>query len=156
MSRYGERPNTIPWPPILFFGALTGAALLSRFAPLAMPWTGAAASAAGLALILAGFGLMLWAFATFRRARTTVLPHQRSDALITIGPFRRSRNPIYLAEAVILAGLALYNAAPWHALVIPPFMMAVTRLGIMREEAHLLARFGEAWRAYAARVRRWL
>jgi protein-S-isoprenylcysteine O-methyltransferase Ste14 len=156
MDPYGERPNTIPWPPILFFGALALAALLGRFMPLQMPWTGAAASAAGLALMLAGLGLMLWAFATFRQARTTVLPHQRSDALITTGPFQRSRNPIYLAEAIILAGLALYNLDWWYALAIPPFMIAVTRLAIMREEAHLLVRFGDAWRAYAAGVRRWL
>ncbi len=156
MDPHRERPNTIPWPPILFFGALASAALLDRLVPLPMPWTGAAASVVGLVLMLAGSGLMLWAFASFRQARTTVLPHLRSDALITTGPFRRSRNPIYLAEAIILAGLALHYGALWYALAIPPFVMAVTRLAIMREEAHLLARFGDAWRTYADSVRRWL
>lgn len=156
MSPYGERPNTIPWPPILLVGTLASAALLGGLAPLPMPLTGAAASGAGLALMLSGGCLMFWAFATFRQAGTTVLPNQRSDALITGGPFRHSRNPIYLAEAIFMAGLALYSGTVWYALAIPPFVVAVTRFAIVREEAHLHMRFGDAWRTYAASVRRWL
>jgi protein-S-isoprenylcysteine O-methyltransferase Ste14 len=103
-----------------------------------------------------GVALIGWAFLAFRSHKTTVLPHQRADALIASGPFAWSRNPIYLGEAVILTGLALYHGSLWHALAIPVFMLVLTKLAIEREEAHLAARFGDAWAAYRARVRRWL
>jgi protein-S-isoprenylcysteine O-methyltransferase Ste14 len=150
-----QRPNTLPWPPILFVGALVAANLLTWATPLGMP-TISLAGLMGWALLLAAIGLIGWSFLTFRAARTTVLPHRRSDALIDGGPFALSRNPIYLGEAILLGGLGLLNASIWYWLVIPAFMIAVTRMAILREEAHLEARFGDAYRAYKARVRRWV
>jgi protein-S-isoprenylcysteine O-methyltransferase Ste14 len=150
-----ERPNTVPWPPILFVGALALANLLGAILPLGMPDILFADAIGGLMLI-AAIALIGWSFLTFRAARTTVLPHRRSDALIAGGPFALSRNPIYLGEAILLAGLGLLNGSIWYWLVIPVFVIAVTRMAILREEAHLEARFGDAYRAYKARVRRWV
>jgi protein-S-isoprenylcysteine O-methyltransferase Ste14 len=99
---------------------------------------------------------MVWSFLTFRAEKTTILPHQGAERLIARGPFRLSRNPIYLSEAILLIGLSLANASLWYALITPVFMFAVTRLAIVREEAHLAARFGADWEIYARRVRRWL
>jgi protein-S-isoprenylcysteine O-methyltransferase Ste14 len=152
---FNDRPNRLPWPPILFLGALLCANGLSRLTPIAVS-PPMIMVVAGALLFAASLGVMLWAFLAFKRHNTSVLPHKRSDALISSGPFRFSRNPIYLAEAVLLGGLALVNGSIWYLAVIPPFMWAVTKLAIVREEAHLSARFGARWDEYAATVRRWL
>lgn len=156
-----ERPNRIPWPPILFLSALLAANLLTSLLPAGVwrvmsPILSLGLVFLGVVAIAAGAALMLWAFLAFMAHQTSVLPHKRADALISSGPFRFTRNPIYLAEAVLLAGLALVNGSFWYLAVIPPFLLAVTRLAIVREEAHLAARFGAEWQAYAARVRRWV
>jgi protein-S-isoprenylcysteine O-methyltransferase Ste14 len=75
---------------------------------------------------------------------------------VTRGPFALSRNPIYLGEALILSGLAGIESSAGYAAAAALFVILVTRLAIVREEAHLAARFGAAWEAYAGRVRRWL
>jgi protein-S-isoprenylcysteine O-methyltransferase Ste14 len=151
-----ERPNSIPWPPILFLSALLAANLLTWLIPSAMLRPPQLLVVVGTTIVVASLGLMLWAFLAFKAHKTSVLPHRRSDTLITSGPFGWTRNPIYLAECVLLTGLALTNGSLWYAAVIPPFLWAVTRLAILREEAHLAARFGDAWTTYAARVRRWV
>lgn len=155
MTDPADRPNRIPWPPILFLGALLAANILGPALPLPVR-APPALQLAGAAIAAAAIGLMLWAFIAFRQHETTVLPHRRSDALITAAPFSLSRNPIYLSEAVLLAGLGLVNGSAWYWLAIPAFMFAVTKLAIEREEAHLAARFGADWQAYSGRVRRWL
>lgn len=151
-----ERPNRIPWPPILFLGALAAANLLSWLIPVGFIQAGFLRLSAGIIIFAVSIALMGWALYAFRAHGTTVMPHRRSDALISSGPFRFTRNPIYLAEAVLLAGLALINGSIWYAAVILPFMWAVTVLAIKREEAHLAARFGQDWTEYAVRVRRWI
>ncbi len=156
MTPFQDRPNVIPWPPILFLGVLALAYLLSRVLPLALPGPVALFVPLGWLLVVASLGFMLWAFLAFRQHQTSVLPNRRADALITAAPFNISRNPIYLSEAVLLFGLGLVNASLWYGLVIAPFMLAVSRMAIIREEAHLAARFGAEWSTYAARVRRWL
>jgi protein-S-isoprenylcysteine O-methyltransferase Ste14 len=156
MTPFQDRPNVIPWPPILLLGALALAYLLSRVLPLSLPGPVALFVPLGWLLVVASLGFMLWAFLAFRQHQTSVLPNRRADALITAAPFNISRNPIYLSEAVLLFGLGLVNASLWYVLVIAPFMLAVSRMAIIREEAHLAARFGAEWSTYAARVRRWL
>jgi len=156
MTPFQDRPNVIPWPPILFLGALALAYLLSRELPLLLPGPFALFVPVGWLLVVASLGFMLWAFLAFRQHQTSVLPNRRADSLITAAPFNISRNPIYLSEAVLLFGLGLVNGSLWYGLVIAPFMLAISRMAIIREEAHLAARFGAEWSTYAARVRRWL
>ncbi len=156
MTQFADRPNSIPWPPILFVGGIILALVLRWLAPLAMPFGVLLANIIGIVFAAGAAGLMLWTFAAFRAARTTIMPHHRSDALIETGPFAWSRNPIYLSEIVIFIGLAFALESPWLLLSAALFAFAVTRLAIIREEAHLKARFGAEWDTYAARVRRWL
>lgn len=151
-----DRPNRIPWPPILFFGALLLANVLSMVLEFGLFRPPAWASASGIGMFGTGIGVMLWAFLAFRAHNTSILPHKRSDHLIRTGPFRFSRNPIYLAEILLLFGLGLMNGSIWYLAVIPPFIWLVTMLAIVREEAHLSARFGPDWTAYAKSVRRWI
>ena len=152
-----DRPSTVPWPPILLGAAIVGAVVLGRAAPL--PWTGLddwPARAIGLGFGGVGLALIVWAAWTMRQARTTIMPHRASDALVTSGPFRRFRNPIYLGDAMILLGLAELTKNLWFIAGAVLFGVLVTWLAILPEERHLEARFGDAYRAYKARSRRWL
>ena len=108
--------------------------------------------------ILVGGGLLLMALALWelRRHRTTVIPHMEPDALVTSGIFARSRNPIYLGDALVLTGLILAWGG-WPGLVLVPlFVWVITDRFIEPEEARLAARFGAGFDAWAARTRRWL
>jgi len=110
---------------------------------------------AGAVLIASGLGVMLLAATQFLRHRTTVLPRETPSAMIDSGIYRLSRNPIYLADALILAGAALR----WDAgglILVPLFMAIIRNRFILGEEAGLRARFGPAFEAYAARTRRWI
>lgn len=114
-------------------------------------------AAAGLPVVLAGVALMIWAVLTLVRARTTVDPHGRPSRLVTSGPFRLSRNPIYLADALILAGACLAFHAPLAA---PPlvagFAAIVSARFVASEEQRLARAFPQAFAAYRQRTRRWL
>lgn len=155
-STPAERPSAVPWPPLLFVAALAGAWLLGRYVPL--PWPGLddlPARIIGYGLGLAGLGLMLWAVVTMIGAHTNLAPHKAAGRLVTSGPFRIWRHPIYMGDALIILGLAQATGNIWFAIMTPVFAIAVYVLAILPEERHLEARFGEAYVAYKAGTRRW-
>jgi len=152
-----ERPSRIPWPPILLASIVAASAVAERYVlPQGLLPVTAGVFALGLVLCAAAAGLLAWTLLELRRHGTTVRPDRAATALAEGGPFRFSRNPIYLADAVLLAGLGLI--AGWVSLVAGAFafIALVTPLAVLPEEAHLERRFGDAYRAYRARVRRWL
>lgn len=110
----------------------------------------------GAFLVACGLALDAWAFATLRSARTTVLPWRGADALVTAGPYRFTRNPVYVGYALEHAGVALLLGSLGALLLLPLFLLVMGRLVVAREEEHLEARFGESYQAYRRRVRRWL
>jgi protein-S-isoprenylcysteine O-methyltransferase Ste14 len=151
-----RRPQTLLLPPLPYAAALAGGWWLDRHV-LALRWDwGGLNAVLGWSLIGAGLALFLATLVTFWRHRTTVNPYKGACALCTAGPFRVSRNPIYVGDWFVLAGAALLMKTFWP-LLFAPFIWAAIRYGVIRhEEAHLEARFGDAYRAYKARVRRWL
>ncbi len=94
-----------------------------------------------------------WAF---RRAGTGMLPARRSRALITGGPFRLTRNPLYLGLVLLYAGVCLAAGAGWPLLFLPVVVALLHWFVILPEEAYLESRFGDDYRAYKARVHRWV
>ncbi|MDE2516029.1 MAG: isoprenylcysteine carboxylmethyltransferase family protein [Rhodospirillales bacterium] len=154
-SNPAARPNVLPWPPMLYGAAILLAILAERLIPLAiaLPW---AVRAAGGALTLLGVACDLWAVATLHGARTTILPHRAATRLITHGPFRFTRNPIYVGNTIAMIGLGVAFAAPWVIVFGLVAAILVDRLAIRREEAHLAARFGAVWAQYCRRTPRWL
>lgn len=110
----------------------------------------------GWALVGLALALILWAALAFRRAGTTIVPHDAPSALVETGPYRWSRNPIYLADLMILAGAALILGAPLALVLLLPFRQVLLRRFVLPEEARLEGVLGEDYRAYKARVRRWL
>jgi len=110
----------------------------------------------GMLPLALGVWLNLAADRAFKRAHTTVRPFEESAALVQAGVFRLSRNPMYLGFEAVLAGVALLlgSVSPW--LVVIVFPLVIERGYIRVEERMLEARFGEEWRRYKARVRKWL
>ena len=150
-----ERPNAIPWPPVLLVAGIAFGALLGMFLPLdvAIP---APLRLAGFILLAAGIAFDVSAIFWMSRARTNILPHKAAGVLLTSGPFRVSRNPIYVGNTITLAAMGLAFANLWYAVAAAVMALLLHRLAILREEAHLAARFGKAWNDYAARTPRWL
>jgi protein-S-isoprenylcysteine O-methyltransferase Ste14 len=105
---------------------------------------------------LLGFGVMIWAWWLFRRAGTPIRPTAQAVSLVTSGPFRLSRNPMYLGIVVMLLGIALFVGS-WPMLI-PPlgFFVLMSLVFIPFEEQRLRQVFGEAYDSYARRVRRWI
>ena len=149
-----QAPNRWPWPPLITGGAVLVALITARL------WTPPAlfpgAFAAGGLLVGLALGLDLWAMVEMRRRRANILPHRAATALVTTGPFAWSRNPIYLANGLLLLGLGGLFDNAWFFLAAPVAAFATDRLAIRREERHLAALFGAAWSVYVGRVRRWL
>jgi protein-S-isoprenylcysteine O-methyltransferase Ste14 len=142
-------------PPLFYVAAIGSGALLRRYVPLTVG--GGAARVIGAWLFVALFaGLFVWSFAWFARQKTTVIPNKPANALILDGPFRLTRNPLYLAMAFLTAGAGLWLNTWWVLILLLPAVALVDRFVIAREEAYLRRRFGAEYDVYTARVRRWL
>jgi protein-S-isoprenylcysteine O-methyltransferase Ste14 len=150
-------PSAVPWPPLLFAVAIVAALVMGRVWPLSWPGLDdLAARVIGLGIGVAGMALAAWALVALGRAGTTVRPDRPSSALVTAGPYRRLRNPIYVADVMMLLGLAELTKNVWFALLAAVFAILVTRLAIIPEESHLEGRFGDDYVAYKERTRRWI
>jgi protein-S-isoprenylcysteine O-methyltransferase Ste14 len=111
--------------------------------------------AAGPAVATAGALINLSGVLTVLRQGTTVVPHHAVSRLVTAGPFRFTRNPMYIGHVVVLLGAALRTGSCWPLIIVPLCMQATTRLVILPEEEYLTRRFGEDYEHYRARVQRW-
>jgi protein-S-isoprenylcysteine O-methyltransferase Ste14 len=152
-----KRPNHIPWPPLLFGGAAVLSLALHRALPVPFPGppVGTVLQGLGLVLVVAAIAIDLSAFITFRRHRTTILPHRGAEHLITTGIYAWSRNPIYLANLMLVAGAGLAFGIWLLVLAAPIALLATRKLAVEREERHLAHRFGAEWQDYASRTGRW-
>ena len=144
-------------PPLLYVIGLLAGRLLDQWRRLAItsgPSTVRTAGAVlGVALWLAIF---LSAWATFRRVRTTLIPNRPANALATGGPYRWTRNPMYVSLVALYLGVALLMNSWWPVVLLPLVIVLVDRLVIAREERYLAAAFGGEYDRYRARVRRWV
>jgi protein-S-isoprenylcysteine O-methyltransferase Ste14 len=113
-------------------------------------------SFAGWLLVVAGLAISMMASGAFRRAGTPVVPFERSTVLVTGGLFRYTRNPMYLGLVVLLLGIAIALGTLGAFLPIPAFVWIIQKWFIEGEERFLAEIFGEEYRAYERRVRRWL
>jgi protein-S-isoprenylcysteine O-methyltransferase Ste14 len=152
-----ERPSARPWPPLLLAACVIGGALLGYVYPV--PWPGmddTPARMVGLGIGAAGIVLLVWSMVELYRSGTTMLPDVGATKLVTTGPYRRFRNPIYLADALILLGVAELTKNIWLVGAAAAFAALVTWLAIIPEEEHLERRFGQEYLDYKAKSRRWI
>ena len=143
------------FPPLLYLSALVVGVTLHLLVPIALPLPVAVRWIAG-AVGLAGAVFMGTARSTFVRAGTNVNPMQPAISLVEAGPFRRSRNPMYVGMATAFTGLALATRMGWLLLLMVPVLAVMHRGVILREERYLGAKFGAAYEGYRRRVRRYL
>lgn len=157
MANHGDTSGVKLFPPLVYLAGLAAGYLIWWLIPTPIvPGAGLAMRALGIVVFLAGLALAIAALHQFRRVDTPPEPHRPTRALASGGPYRFTRNPMYLGMALGHAGLALVANALWPLLTLIPVIWTIRRQVIDREEAYLTAKFGETYRAYCARVRRWL
>ncbi len=110
----------------------------------------------GVVLLAFGFILGLSALVQFWRKRTSVIPYRPTTAIIQSGPFRLTRNPVYLGDTLLYVGVALVMNTAWPLLLLPLVLLIVHRGVILREERYLEQKFGDEYISYRSRVRRWI
>ncbi|MEX4007816.1 methyltransferase family protein [Neoaquamicrobium sediminum] len=158
MTAVETRPNTLPWPPIVYVAAVAAAIVLNWLVPL--PWIpgplGELLFAVGWLVVGGALAIDITAMRTMARAKTTIMPHRGSDHLVTSGPFSFTRNPIYLGNTMLMIGIGLIAGIVWFILLAPVAAFVTQKLAIEREERHLEMRFGKKYRDYAKKVRRWI
>lgn len=144
----------VPPPLIYIAGLLVGAALEQVVATPDLPgvWALLAAVVGIVLAVLLDGGAMR----RFLRSRTAMEPWKPSSALVTTGPYRFTRNPMYLGMAVLYLGIALTFGLLWSVALLPVVLVVVDRYVIAREERYLTRRFGESYLQYREQVRRWL
>ena len=150
-----ETAGVVAPPPLLYAGTLLLGLLLERRLPFRKTPKKARRLLGGI-LCIAALGLGMGAFRTMSRARTAVSPYQPSSAIVREGPYRFSRNPIYLGFTGLYVGLTLLLEARWPFLLLAPLLGVMEAGVIRREELYLARRFGADYRRYASQVRRWL
>ena len=142
-------------PPLIFMaGLLAGVGLEQLVATPNLP--GPAALAVAGAGITASIVLDGGALRNFLRAGTAAEPWKPSSKLVTTGPYRFTRNPMYVGMACLYAGASLAFGYLWSLALLPIVLVVIGRYVIAREERYLQRRFGKSYRDYCSRVRRWL
>jgi len=155
MSGAADTAGVAIRPPVLYLGTLLLGGLIDLVFPAPLPVFAERLPTAGLALV-AGLALLVTCFLRFKEAGTNVPTWMPTTALVVTGPYRFSRNPIYLALTLIYLGLALGYGSWWPIVLLAPVLI-VMRFGVIaREERYLEEKFGDAYRAYCASVRRWI
>jgi len=156
MADTADTANVIVRPPIAWALAVLAGLALNwlmplPFLPAAVPtgWLGTIVFALALALVA-------WAISTMTRAGSNVPTSLPSTTIVETGPYRFTRNPIYLGMVLGLIGLAIAFNSLWLLMTLVPFALVIRYGVITGEEAYLERKFGDVYRRYHTRVRRWL
>lgn len=142
-------------PPLIYLVLFGLGLLLHQIVPFTIPPSFPARAAA---LFFLGCYVLLfgWSYLLFRRAQTSIVPVKSSAALVVSGPYRLTRNPMYLSLLCVYVAVALWFGVGWALILVPLLVLAVQRLAIAKEERYLERKFGDAYRQYQAQVRRWI
>ena len=151
-----DNPGVIVRPPILYFGALIALVALRWIWPAPILGNASLALDAGIALGVMGLALGLWAVATMRSAGTNIDPAKESTTIVTAGPFRYTRNPIYVGLGLLFVGVTLALNDEWGLVALVP-LLVVMHLGVIRrEERYLELKFGGDYLRYKTDVARYV
>ena len=142
-------------PPLVFLGYLIGAVILNRIVPFPAPWTFVLRIVGGL-VVITGILIVVSAFAAMRKAHTTPDASQPVTSFVTTGPYRFTRNPIYLGFSLIYLGFTLLAGTLWGLIASPFLIWTMTEAVIRAEEIYLTEKFGEQYKQYRLRVRQWI
>ena len=150
-----DHAGVIAPPPLIHFGALVGVVLLEWRWP-APVYTHSVVPIAGAVLVVIAVAFNLWAFRSMARARTPVNPYRRVTDIVDTGAFRISRNPLYVGLDGFFLGVTLLLNTWWGIGMLVPVLIVMHYGVIRREERYLEREFGERYRRYRSKVRRYL
>ena len=154
-----DNPELPVLPPVLPLGALVLAITLDWLLPLQVLATPVSVNlqvVIGAFLTAGGIWLAATARRLFEREGTNVIPTQPALKIVTSGPYRFTRNPMYLGMILVLLGISLILSLEWGVILTPVLWLTLDRLIVVREEAYLRRRFGPTYEALLTRTRRWL
>lgn len=161
-----DAPRSLPHPgvrfppPLLFAVAfLLGWALETRVYRMRVAETDTWQSmltGVGIFLLLGGLATIAWGMLTFSRSRTAIIPYRPASQLVVSGPYRYTRNPMYVGLTAAYVGGAFLANVGWPLIFLPLAMLSLYHLVIRREESYLAQAFGQDYESYRQRVRRWL
>jgi protein-S-isoprenylcysteine O-methyltransferase Ste14 len=158
MSEVQRKPGVLPLPPLIYIAAIAISIILHSIYPL--PWFSSPLSdilfAAGWLALVAVVALFFTAIRTMTRAKTPINPNAKPEHLVTTGPFSVTRNPIYLANTLLMIGVGLISGITWFLPLAVLAAFLTQKVAIEREEKLLAEKFGKKYRDYAKRVRRWI
>jgi protein-S-isoprenylcysteine O-methyltransferase Ste14 len=143
-------------PPIAWAVAVLAGLALNWLMPLPLVPVAVPARWVGALVFTLALALFAWAIATMTRAGSNVPTSLPTTTIVDTGPYRFTRNPIYLSMVLGLIGLAVAFNSLWLLLTLLPFALVIRYGVVAREEAYLEHKFGDVYRRYSARVRRWL
>ena len=155
MAANGDNPGVIILPPVLLVLAIAAALALHWLVPLRIP-DRTVALAAGIALGVAGVALAIWGKKVMEAAGTNVLPTQPTTAIVSAGPFRFSRNPLYIGIGLVLLGVTIGCGTWWGFIALVPAALVLHYGVVLREERYLERKFGAGYLDYKSKVRRYL
>lgn len=149
--------GVIALPPLIFLGFLVAATVLEVLVPLpVMAGQALARYLAGAVLAVCGFVFIFMAADRFQAAGTNIPPTLPTTALVVDGIYRRTRNPFYLGTTLVYLGLGVAAGSLWAIALVIPLLWVINTGVIAPEERYLERKFGDVYRAYKARVRRWI
>jgi protein-S-isoprenylcysteine O-methyltransferase Ste14 len=143
-------------PPLAWGLAVIAGLALDWLVPLPFLPAGAPAGWLGAMVFVLALALFAWAIVTITRAGSNVPTYLPTTAIVASGPYRFTRNPIYLGMFLGLIGLAIALDNLWLLMTLVPFVLVIRYGVVAREEAYLERKFGDVYRGYRSRVRRWL
>jgi protein-S-isoprenylcysteine O-methyltransferase Ste14 len=144
------------WPPVALGVPLVAGLVMSAVLGDPVAVTSDPTRFAGIVLVVAFLLWNGWTLSVMASNRTSILPGGATSTVLQSGPFRVSRNPLYVGLVALDAGLALLAGSFWALLFVPVGVAALTWGAIRPEERYLAGKFGAEYAAYRARVRRWL
>ncbi|TCL73641.1 isoprenylcysteine carboxylmethyltransferase family protein [Rhizobium sp. BK251] len=157
MNAYRSKPLNFPWPPILYGLAILAALILDLLPIPPLPHLHSGLGwMVGAGLVVLAVSLDIWAVKTLVESRTTILPHRCTAHLVTRGPFRYTRNPIYLGYTIATIAFGLLTGNSWFFVTALFAAITTTLVAIRCEEMHLLSRFGCEFEFYCRKTRRWI
>jgi len=142
-------------PPLIYVAGFVLGLALERFLPvLVLPKI--PSRVAAVLCIALGVTIAVWSVGLFHRERTSFVPIKPTTTLVIYGPYRFTRNPMYLGLVCVYLGIALWFGIFWALILLPAVMALIRRYVIIREEQYLERKFGGEYLKYKADVRRWI
>lgn len=150
-----DHPGVVVLPPYAFGGALCLSALFQMIYPFSL---GGGTGGIGFGLVFGAVGIALFlaAWSNYKTHGTNIRPNRPVTRMIESGPYKYSRNPVYIALLAVYVGLALLSGIGWMYVFLPTLWFYLRFYVIAQEEAYMMRRFGDAYAAYTRRVGRWM